>query len=113
MTERRIYPDDAAERLKSSAGHPYRPSNGTEGEIFAEAWCSACSRRHGFAGQGCTIFVASMAHGIGEPGYPVEWQYGADGQPACTGFRDAAARARIARCGRTTDLFADKPGAAR
>ncbi|MGU3475709.1 hypothetical protein [Methylobacterium sp. D48H] len=105
MADRRIYPEAAAERLKKHAGQPYRPSNGSEGEYFAAVWCSGCSRRHGFAGQGCMIFVASMAHGINEPGYPEEWQYGADGQPGCTGFRDATVRARVARCGWTADLF--------
>lgn len=25
-------------------GAPYRPSNGTEGEIFFESWCTKCAR---------------------------------------------------------------------
>lgn len=93
--ERRIYhPDDAEQFYIKNAGKPYRPSNGTEGEIFHSAWCSDCTKdaatRTGDFMNGCPIIANSMAYDRNHPSYPKEWVYGDDGQPKCTAFEGEA-----------------------
>lgn len=69
---------------------PYRPSNGTEGEIFMEQWCAKCERdrahREDWSFDGCPIIVDASALPITDPDYPKEWQYGREGAPICTAF---------------------------
>lgn len=72
----------------SSAGKPFRPSNGTEGEIFASAFCYRCKR---YAGdsldmEDCEIEMNAIVYEIGESEYPKEWIYDESGQPCCTAF---------------------------
>ncbi len=86
MTDRGIFTREHAERLTVRAGKPYRPSNGTEGDIFEESYCQDCKRY----GEPCMIFGAMLFHEIGEPGYPPEIVYGDDGQPTCKAFEDPA-----------------------
>ena len=84
-----IYPEGLAERLREQAGEKYRPSNGTEGSLFQEAFCDHCKREAGYragAGDGCPILAATMAFDVDDDNYPAEWQYGEDGQPKCTAF---------------------------
>ena len=82
-----IYPpEDAAEFFAPLAGKKFRPSNGTEGEIFIDSWCGECARDKN---QGCPIVAATFAFDVDEPEYPQEWQYGEDGQPKCTAFEPA------------------------
>ncbi|MCJ2089898.1 hypothetical protein MKK88_28495 [Methylobacterium sp. E-005] len=82
--KRKIYPSDGAARFyASAAGRPYRPSSGTEGEIFEAAWCDGCSIR-GI----CRIPGKAMACDVRDAAYPTAWVYGDDGQPRCTAFRD-------------------------
>lgn len=74
------------------AGAPYRPSNGTEGEIFMGQWCANCKRDAARradpeAGDGCLIPVYAMALKIGDPSYPREWVRGSDGHGRCTAFK--------------------------
>jgi hypothetical protein len=121
VTRRRLYPDDLAERLKVRAGQSYRPSNGTEGEIFHGLWCVGCARdaafqqfHAGLAGNveepdGCPIIVAAMAFAEDHPEYPREWQFGPDGQPVCTGFALDPDLDRTPRCDATPDLFGGGP----
>lgn len=75
-------PEDAARRA-SSAGKKWRPSNGTEGEIFMDSWCSECARDKN---QNCPILAATLCHEVTDAEYPSDWQYGDDGQPKCTAF---------------------------
>jgi hypothetical protein len=87
----KLYPDDLAERFKARAGEKYRPSNGTEGEIFIEAWCGRCKHDAEFqanpdSADGCQIVAATFCFDVPDPKYPPEWQYDADGQPKCTAF---------------------------
>ena len=70
-----------------SIGKPYRPSNGTEGEIFEHKWCSACH----FNGP-CRVFLTAMAFNENEKGYPKELVVGPDGQPECTKFEEPKPR---------------------
>ena len=62
----------------------YRPSNGTEGEIFIGHFCEHC--RKDLVNEGCKIQLRTMAFDIDEPEYPREWVYGADGKPTFTAF---------------------------
>lgn len=65
-------------------GESYRPSNGTEGELFMDLWCAQCPRDS--ESSPCPILLASMAFEVDDPKYPKEWVHDAAGQPSCTGF---------------------------
>ena len=114
MSERRIYTDEDAERyFKASAGKPYRPSNGVEGEIFDSVWCAHCDADHAFRqdmekADGCPIIANVMAMAIDDPGYPQEWRYGPSGQPMCSAFRPVGCAATPFRCAGTADLFGER-----
>ena len=68
---------------------PYRPSNGTEGEIFIARWCSTCeherARRDDPDADGCDIVAWTMALPITHTDYPTQWQQGPHG-PRCTAY---------------------------
>lgn len=88
--DRRIYDDGFADYLKARCvGHPYRPSNGMEGEMFDRSWCADCQRDAAFRADpdnadGCPIYANAFAFGTNDPGYPKEWVIGDNGQPKCT-----------------------------
>jgi hypothetical protein len=89
----------------SKAGQPYRPSNGTEGMMFMERWCSKCSQDT--EESPCEILTSAMVFGITDKGYPREWAYDKEGRPFCTAFTDATPEEHY-RCPETPDLFEDK-----
>lgn len=112
---------------------PYRPSNGTEGQFFYEAWCAKCSRDAAFRNndndrpRGCSIIARALIYDLDDPQYPKEWIQGTDdgvfSETRCTAFTplsvlsDRARRAwesrRAARSASFAgDLFAAgrKPG---
>ena len=60
---------------------PFRPSNGTHGEIFEAAFCERCTKD-----SNCMIRFLTRCHQETDPEYPKEWVYGDDGQPTCTAF---------------------------
>lgn len=67
----------------------YRPSNGTEGMIFDEGWCSRCKKDEEYRRteeNGCPILAATMAYDIEDKEYPKEWIHDKDGNPCCTAF---------------------------
>ena len=76
-----MWPDEYA-HVKST-GKPYRPSNGTEGEIFEGQWCSQCHHQ-----KRCGIFVYAMAFEVDHPNYPHELRIDERGQPECTNFKE-------------------------
>jgi hypothetical protein len=80
---------------------PYRPSNGTEGEMFMSAWCEKCSGDT--AGNPCSILTLALALQIGDMDYPGEWQYSNMGTPQCTAF--TTEESKQTRCTETPDLF--------
>lgn len=87
----------------ADATKPYRPSNGTEGEIFQSAWCQKCSRDNydpDTGEGGCYILIFSMAYGIDHPDYPKEWVQDEAG-PRCTAF----SAPEPSRCPDTPDMF--------
>lgn len=65
---------------------PYRPSNGTEGEMFCKDWCRRCRREQN--GRQCKILTATLIYSVDEPDYPKEWviDVGEPGNPRCTAF---------------------------
>lgn len=70
------------------AWEPYRPSNGTEGQLFMEAWCSNCAID---ANHNCEILARSLAFDLNSPEYPKEWVRRANddewpGSARCTAF---------------------------
>ena len=70
----------------------YRPSNGTEGDLFMARWCRLCKKDH--PTEGCEILMRSMLHWKDEPGYPTEWRYRKEKDqtehPVCTAFEERA-----------------------
>lgn len=106
-------PDGWAALNMDRAGQRYQPSNGTEGMIFIDAWCSHCARdkaeREGAYVEDCDdtelcpIIARSMADGGCE-----EWVYGSDGQPRCTEYVEHGQPIPY-RCPNTPDFFGDAP----
>jgi len=70
--------------------HLYRPSNGTEGEIFMERFCYRCTKLSvDDDSKDCDILTRSFWYAIGDPEYPKEWiANDATGlqDPRCTAF---------------------------
>jgi hypothetical protein len=60
---------------------PYRPSNGTEGDLFQAKFCDRCQKQ-----KRCTILPKTMAFDVGDPGYPPQWIRDDAGDPTCTAF---------------------------
>lgn len=62
---------------------PYRPSNGTEGEMFMEEFCFHCARDAKFretqdGEDGCPILADTYVYEKDDPKYPKEWVYDPD-----------------------------------
>lgn len=98
--------------LKEQAGEPYRPSNGTEGACFHEAWCCKCERDKSMNGtcyregreendeDWCEILGRSFRD---EP-LP-EWVHDKDGYPSCTAFVPMGEKIPPPRDDKTIDMF--------
>lgn len=86
MKGKELYRKELAEKLKAHAGELYRPSNGTEGMIFQEHYCSHCSKADEYGD--CKIFYDTMYYDVKDEKYPREWIYDLDGQPTCTAFAE-------------------------
>jgi len=95
-------------------GAKYRPSNGTEGEIFMSQYCWNCAH-DADENKPCPILGASLAYSISDPKYPEQWQYNECNDPVCTEFlHEDDARARkerdgdpAPRCEATIDMFSE------
>lgn len=101
--------DDA---YRAPDGTLYRPSNGTEGDYFQEAWCARCKadrayRESGGKEAGCDLIARSMAFKVDEPRYPKEWVW-RDGYPVCTAFDDLTLSITNAEREAQTSLFSDQ-----
>ncbi len=100
-----IHPAGLAEMNIHRAGQKYRPSNGTEGDCFFSHWCWKCARDNPEEDERCEIIGMTFAHDVDEPEYPIEWQYGKDGQPCCTAFVPKGQPVPPDRCPHTVDMF--------
>lgn len=75
---------------------PFRPSNGTHGMLFCEAFCHRCKRDAEFqadpennADKACPIYTATLIFDATDPRYPTEWVIDIDGHPGGFGGKDA------------------------
>lgn len=84
-----IYTPAHAELLQGDAGAKWRPSNGTEGELFTTAWCAHCTHD-----TQCSIRGRTMAYRVDDERYPTEWCLSAEGQPQCLAFSLAESAAQ-------------------
>ena len=85
---------------------PYRPSNGTEGDIFVRQWCEHCNCMAPHD-DGCPILNAAMVFKLGDQQYPPEWIYRGT-VPTCTAFQHKLGEASnepTIRCDKTPDMF--------
>jgi hypothetical protein len=85
---------------------PYRPSNGTEGDMFMANWCERCTkdraRRRSVDHAGCRILSYMMAFHIEDPEFPKQIVRTADvpyieSDPRCTAFRASGAPRNMAK----------------
>jgi hypothetical protein len=59
----------------------YRPSNGTEGDMFMARWCFKCERERRVLdgiddpSEGCEILARTLAVPEDDPDFPAEWTY--------------------------------------
>ena len=107
------YPEQLADMTKEHAGEQWEPSNGTEGELFIEAWCCNCARdkamREGCDfdecddNEKCNIIAASFR------GEAVEWRDTGTGL-ICTAFVPAGEKVPE-KCPLTVDMFEPVPNA--
>lgn len=84
----KVYTESLAKLCREDPDKKYRPSNGSEGDMFQELWCENCVHDNAF-GQprgGCEILTKTMFLRVDEEGYPPEWNHDAEGQPQCTAF---------------------------
>ena len=91
-------------------GEPWRPSNGTDGDIFHEDWCQRCAKdKHMSEGipfdqvaesDLCSILATSFL-----PDEPLpEWRRLPDGRTICTAFIENCIEVKV-RCTSTRDMF--------
>lgn len=66
----------------NGTGKLFRPSNGTTGEIFMDAFCHKCAKHE----DGCDILLATLFYGTDDACYPKEWHYNKEGYPICEAF---------------------------
>ncbi|WP_417216540.1 hypothetical protein [Alcanivorax sp.] len=98
-----IYPCELAKALEPQSGEKWRPSNGTEGEMFIASQCDGCKR---WNGGDCKILLKTMFFDVEDEDYPPEWCYGDDGQPKCAAFREKSPKQKaVYRCKQTKDMF--------
>ena len=76
--------------IRELAFKPFRPSNGSEGEMFFAAFCMKCAKddmgKDEETGKQCRIIGDSMAYDIDDDKYPTEWTHNEKGAPVCTAF---------------------------
>lgn len=99
----------------------FRPSNGTEGDIFMSRYCFQCAKfpHDSSAKNQCQIVLATFAYDIEDKEYPNQWRY-VDGKPTCTSFKsreefNAKRRLKRNKCRKkiiatdslTLDIFGD------
>ena len=85
MKEALFTPEHAA--LNVAAGSKlYRPSNGSEGEMFRDRWCDHCTKDDYDNEVYCPILSSSMCFETSDKNYPRELKHDEKGQPCCTAF---------------------------
>ena len=69
--------------IAAMAGKPYMPSNGDEGRMFMERFCSLCIREDVEAEVYCPISTGAMVSNEA----PVEWRHDFRGRPECSAYK--------------------------
>lgn len=77
-----LFPDGLAERNKERDGHTYYPANGTEADMFFLGEYQECTHQS-TDGYWCITENLSFINDRYDIMYPIELQYGIDGQPCC------------------------------
>ena len=104
----------AVDSCPEMVGKPYRPSTGTEGAAFDEAWCANCERDKAYRDGGpdadpaiaCRIIADTFVYAVSDPRYPKEWVYDRDGCPSCTAYTEDP-KCPV-RCDKTIDMFENR-----
>ncbi len=67
----------------------YRPSNGTEGEIFIDNYCMQCINcdPDPCGEKQCEIMLRTLLFDLNDPEYPEEWIVNDEGFPVCTAWQ--------------------------
>lgn len=76
-------------QFPDQAGKSYRPSNGTEGMVFEEAFCDRCKNcdPDPDGDVQCDILFRALNFWDHESEYPKEWVYDKEGWPICTAWK--------------------------
>lgn len=85
----------------------YRPSNGTEGCSFRNAWCEVCEHDRKFReeeSEPCEILGLTFIYDAEDEKYPEQWIYDETGKPKCTAFVNEGDEIPY-KCIKTLDLF--------
>jgi hypothetical protein len=100
VPEKLMWPKEYAH--KDSVGKPYRPSNGTESDIFMGTWCRGCRKN-----SWCRIIDRSMIFDEEDKGYPRALRIGDNGQPECTSFEEPGTEPKKRRRKESFPLFGE------
>ena len=67
----------------------YRPSNGTEGDMFMSQFCHKCIKfpHSPESVRQCGIYFKTMCYTLADKKYPHQWQIKEDG-PVCTAYKN-------------------------
>jgi hypothetical protein len=92
----------------------YRPSSGSEGADFQDAFCDHCARDAAFRAtnyegdpaMGCQILADTFCYNVDDPQYPKEWIVDDSGARCIAYTEDATCPTR---CDNTLDMFAATP----
>ena len=74
-------------KIPKMAGKLYRPSNGTEGELFMAQFCDQCAYEDVEQDRFCDIATLTMGMEADDERYPKEWVFDEEGRPKCTKFK--------------------------
>lgn len=81
-------------QFRQCAGRPFRPSNGTEGDIFMDSFCFNCIHERWTHRQNedrdedkCEIMSRSLLYDANDDRYPKEWVYNEEGWPVCAKWK--------------------------
>ena len=93
-------------KQKPDGTYPYRPSNGTEGQMFADRFCDRCKhddafQKGGDAEDGCPIIAKTMSYYADDVQYPPEWISDDDCglvNPRCTAYDPVETMQTIGMC---------------
>jgi len=75
--------------IKELANKPYRPANGTEGDIFKKRFCDKCIHENCDEGVYCEILTDAECFQVNDFEYPKEWVHDENGCPTCTKFEES------------------------